>query len=230
VPKLGYREIADQLRNAIASGEIRPGSPIASESELASAHGVTRTTARRALTYLEDSGVLDTVVGRGRFVRSMDSTGRVSSARFEQVADVLRTQIVGKAYLGGAVLGTEAELSGRFEVSQGTVRRALQDLAAEGLVSAVPGRGWFVRPVDGLPTRTEETAAAIEAAISAGEWNVGERIPGEVALAERFGVARVTVRRALTVLESGGVLERQPGRGRMVLPGDRPEGVVPKDR
>jgi DNA-binding GntR family transcriptional regulator len=226
VPKLGYREIADQLRNAIASGELRPGSPVASESDLATVYGVTRTTARRALMYLADTGVLDTVVGKGRFVRSTGVSDHVSRARFEQVADALREQVLSELYFDGSELGTEAQLGARFKVSQGTVRRALQDLATEGLVAAVPGRGWFVRRAGGSPTRTAATAARIRSAISTGEWNAGERLPGENVLSERFGVGRVTVRRALAVLEADGLLERQPGRGRLVRGGSPSETIA----
>jgi GntR family transcriptional regulator len=38
-------------------------------------------------------------------------------------------------------------------------------------------------------------------------------LPGELALAGQFGVARVTVRKALERLESEGLIERTPGRG-----------------
>ena len=38
-------------------------------------------------------------------------------------------------------------------------------------------------------------------------------LPGELALAEQFGVARVTVRRALEQLAAEGLIDRTPGRG-----------------
>ncbi len=38
-------------------------------------------------------------------------------------------------------------------------------------------------------------------------------MPGEVALTEQFGVARVTIRRALSLLTQEGLIERAPGRG-----------------
>jgi GntR family transcriptional regulator len=40
-------------------------------------------------------------------------------------------------------------------------------------------------------------------------------LPGELALAEQFGVARVTVRKALEQLVAEGLIERAPGRGTM---------------
>lgn len=42
-------------------------------------------------------------------------------------------------------------------------------------------------------------------------------LPGELALMQHFGVARVTVRRALQQLASEGLIAREPGRGTRVL-------------
>lgn len=66
----------------------------------------------------------------------------------------------------GDKLPTEAELSLRFGVNRHTVRRALADLAARGLVHARRGAGVFVqgRPVDyplGRRTRFSTNLAAI---------------------------------------------------------------------
>ncbi|MCX9156073.1 phosphonate metabolism transcriptional regulator PhnF [Niveibacterium sp. 24ML] len=44
----------------------------------------------------------------------------------------------------------------------------------------------------------------------------GERLPNETELAERFGVNRHTVRRALGVLERGGLIRVEQGRGTFV--------------
>lgn len=44
-----------------------------------------------------------------------------------------------------------------------------------------------------------------------GRFDAG--LPGEFALMEEFGVARVTVRRALELLSSEGLISREPGRG-----------------
>src|SRR5512140_2906121 len=52
------------------------------------------------------------------------------------------------------------------------------------------------------------------------EGRFGEGLPGELALADQFGVARVTVRKALAQLAADGLIAREPGRG--TVPLDRP--------
>jgi len=49
-----------------------------------------------------------------------------------------------------------------------------------------------------------------------GQFSAG--LPGELALMRQFGVARVTVRRALEQLAAEGLISREPGRGTRVLP------------
>lgn len=45
------------------------------------------------------------------------------------------------------------------------------------------------------------------------EGRFDDGLPGELALMSRFGVARVTVRRALSQLADEGLIQREPGRG-----------------
>lgn len=64
---------------------------------------------------------------------------------------LLREQIASGAFTPGAMLPSEAELMERHSVSRITARRALDELASEGLVTRARGRGTQVAP---LPVRT----------------------------------------------------------------------------
>ncbi|MET3892202.1 GntR family transcriptional regulator [Bosea sp. OAE506] len=70
---LKARRLALQLRERIASGEIAPGSRLASEPALALEHGVSRVTVRRALDSLAAEGLIDRRVGAGTFVREAEA-------------------------------------------------------------------------------------------------------------------------------------------------------------
>ena len=49
--------------------------------------------------------------------------------------------------------------------------------------------------------------------ISLGEWQLGDKLPAEEALAREYHVSRITLRQALSELEQQGLIVRQRGRG-----------------
>ncbi|MEU7915046.1 FadR/GntR family transcriptional regulator [Microbispora bryophytorum] len=69
------------------------------------------------------------------------------------------------------------------------------------------------RRPDARPRAFEEVLARIEERIGADGLTVGDRLPGERQLAEQLGVGRSSVREALRVLETLGVVASQAGRG-----------------
>ncbi len=64
-----YRQIADHIRSEIESGELAPGSRLPPIRTLASDIGVNRDTVALAYEELASAGLLESVVGRGTFVR-----------------------------------------------------------------------------------------------------------------------------------------------------------------
>ena len=63
-----HRQIAAWIVSRIDAGDYAEGQPIPSEKELQDTFGVARTTARRAIAYLRETGVVRTVAGRGSYV------------------------------------------------------------------------------------------------------------------------------------------------------------------
>jgi len=64
-----YRQICQQLREAILSGELAEGIRLPTERSLASELGVNRTTVMNAYNELASEGLIEGHVGRGTLVR-----------------------------------------------------------------------------------------------------------------------------------------------------------------
>lgn len=65
----------------------------------------------------------------------------------------------------------------------------------------------------GRQPKYQRIAARLRAAIEAGEYGPGERLPGENDLMAEHGVARMTARQALGVLQTEGIAEARKGAG-----------------
>lgn len=62
----------------------------------------------------------------------------------------------------------------------------------------------------------EYVAASLSEAVNAGHYPQGTLLPTEEQLTEKFGVSRQTVRKALSILEEKGIIEKRQGSGSTV--------------
>ncbi len=67
-----YAQLVNILRHQIATGKLRPGDQLPSESQLCKLYHVSPMTVRRAINILVDQGVISTAPGRGTFVKPVD--------------------------------------------------------------------------------------------------------------------------------------------------------------
>jgi GntR family transcriptional regulator len=65
-----YRQIAEHLYSEIASGDLAPGSPIGSETELQKRFNVSRVTLRQAVGLLVEQGLVVRKQGKGTYVEA----------------------------------------------------------------------------------------------------------------------------------------------------------------
>ena len=72
-PQLIYVSVADHLSRRIGAGEFAPGTRLAPERELASEYSVAYLTVRRAMRVLRDRGLIETIHGRGTYVKALPS-------------------------------------------------------------------------------------------------------------------------------------------------------------
>jgi GntR family transcriptional regulator len=68
-----YLQMVDQVKAAAASGAVRHGDPLPSIRPLAEELRVNRNTVAKAYAELESQGVIETIAGKGCFVRANHS-------------------------------------------------------------------------------------------------------------------------------------------------------------
>ena len=79
-PRRLYRQIADQIRGLIRSGEFSSGSRLPPERDLAKQLGVSRPSVREALIALEVEGLVEVRIGSGIYVRAANGVKHVDAA------------------------------------------------------------------------------------------------------------------------------------------------------
>jgi DNA-binding GntR family transcriptional regulator len=122
---------------------------------------------------------------------------------FLKVADVLKAQIEADSAM--TELPSAAELMRDYKISRGVALRAFGVLQKDGVAEPTPGGRWRVVRAGSSADRRplEQRIADI---ITAEGMRAGEAFPSASVLADRFGVSRPTVTKALDKLESAGVL------------------------
>ncbi len=83
-----YLQIADQVRAAAASGALRAGEPLPGIRPLAEQLRINRNTVAKAYTELESQGVIETIAGKGCFLKAGNSPLKKSARH-----DLLTTEI-----------------------------------------------------------------------------------------------------------------------------------------
>ena len=64
-----YEKVVEELKDLISRGELRPGDPLPPERQMMEDLGVSRSSLREAFRVLELIGLIESVPGKGRFVR-----------------------------------------------------------------------------------------------------------------------------------------------------------------
>jgi len=88
-----YLQVVDQVKAAAASGAMRAGEPLPSIRPLAEELRVNRNTVAKAYAELESQGVIETVAGKGCFVRGGQSPYK-KEVRLELLAQAIDDAVV----------------------------------------------------------------------------------------------------------------------------------------
>lgn len=163
---------------------------------------------------LDDQGLTVSRQGRPRVVTNGATLG---ATKYEQLAAQLRGRIESGEYAAGSAIPGELALAAEYGVSRATVKAAVAALESSGALVTRPGRRRVVAGTEQTSdARYEQVAEALADEIKAGRFPVDSRLPSEQKLAEMYGVSRVTVRQALSVLRDRGQVEAVPRSGTFV--------------
>lgn len=70
-----YKQLAEEIKEKIKRGELRPGEKLASEAQMLQLYNVGRLTLRNALSLLKEEGYLEKAQGKGSFVTERHTRG-----------------------------------------------------------------------------------------------------------------------------------------------------------
>src|SRR5436305_2927793 len=83
-----YLQVVDQIKAAAASGTLQDGEPLPSIRPLAEELRINRNTIAKAYTELEKQGVIETIPGKGCFLKSNGSPLRKDVRRKLLIQDI----------------------------------------------------------------------------------------------------------------------------------------------
>jgi GntR family transcriptional regulator len=93
-----YLQLVEQVRNAAASGGLRTGEPLPSIRPLAEELRVNRNTIAKAYAELESQGVIETIPGKGCFLKEVNSP-LTKSARNDLLVQEIDRAVVAAHHL-----------------------------------------------------------------------------------------------------------------------------------
>src|SRR6267142_76831 len=88
-----YLQVVDQIKLAAASGALRAGEPLPSIRPLAEQLRINRNTVAKAYAELEAEGVIETIAGKGCFLKESRSPFS-RQTRLQRLAEAIDTAIV----------------------------------------------------------------------------------------------------------------------------------------
>ncbi|MFG1656873.1 GntR family transcriptional regulator [Micromonospora chersina] len=132
--------MAEELQRQIVSGELAPGSPLPSETELSQDFGISRTSVRNAIRELKERGLVRSEQGKGTFVRPQrPRVRRVNTSRYQWEKDRVKASEDERRSTGGTERDTGLEMKElRFHVDYQTVPASGELADALGIPEDTP--------------------------------------------------------------------------------------------
>ncbi|MFE3578261.1 GntR family transcriptional regulator [Streptomyces vinaceus] len=208
--RLTFERIADDLRQQIRDGELRPGQLLPTQSQLMQTYKASSLTVQKAIRLLRNEGWVIARQGRGTFVtRSADFEDA-----FEKVAGDLQQQIYSGALAPGARLPAREVLAEHYAVPLNVVTNAIALLAGNFLLrypGELPGDEVYVRDWDDHGFATQLIHGRLVGKIRDGSLAKGATVTVDEVV-DMFGGDAEAADQALTFLALEGRIKKYAKR------------------
>ncbi|OJG69793.1 GntR family transcriptional regulator [Enterococcus phoeniculicola] len=126
-----YKKIMYDLQQSIQTGALAVNSQLPTEKELSETYGVSRITSKRALTELEQAGLIYRIQGRGSFVKEPGKTSATTASRILFLLPFVNDLSVGNFTEGLTPVMTEKNIEVMMASLTFLTGRKAKDLASE---------------------------------------------------------------------------------------------------
>jgi DNA-binding GntR family transcriptional regulator len=224
--------IAEWLRQWIQQGldanQLEEIHLLPRKLDIANYLGVSVGTVQNAIRYVEDDGWVESKQRIGTLIRRQDSVTRLrkQTSKRDQAVSSIKQFIIDHNYNPDQFLPSAREVAKLIGSAPNTTRLALEFLSSIGILESLGTRGnkanWLVKQI---PTLTEhDVPKAIESQtlidhlerdlkrMIADEFEIGDKLPSHIQLAERFHVSIKTVHDAMKRLSDQSVIQSKRGR------------------
>ncbi len=115
-----YENIAEEIRRWILDGKLKAGDRLPSEEELLRRFGISRASLREAFRLLESMGLVETILGKGRFVRN------ILGEETQRLSEVLRNALIARELVEPSIAMHAAQVASEQDIQK--IQEALQKL------------------------------------------------------------------------------------------------------
>ncbi|MFN3309565.1 MAG: GntR family transcriptional regulator [Anaerolineales bacterium] len=98
-----YLQIVEQIRQKVASGELKPGDQLPTVRQLAAELRVNFNTVARAYRLLDEAGLISTQHGRGTYIWETPSPATLQTIRHQGLESLTRRYLAEAAKLGCSI-------------------------------------------------------------------------------------------------------------------------------
>lgn len=103
-----YEKVVEKLKEEIADGRLLPGDPLPSERQLMETFGVSRSSLREAFRVMELLGLIESIAGKGRFVRQPRVLSEEKAGRIQLEDSAILELMEARRILDPAIAGESA--------------------------------------------------------------------------------------------------------------------------